>query len=471
MIVCIIVEGSYPYVTGGVSSWIHQLIEGLPHIQFKILSIMPDYNKLSQIRYAPPDNLIEQQVIFLNDFLKNKVEHSIKNVKNVSNEDIENLSKLIQLDLAMDFDRVLELLTNRKLFKQSTDFLKSNIFWDNVLMVYREKYKDVPFNEFFWTYRSVFISLMSLIETETIEADIYHSVSTGYAGFLGAVIKHKTKKPYIITEHGIYPREREEEIIKAKWVPLGYKKLWIDYFYFISKFGYQYSDEIITLFAKNLEIQKEIGATEEKLHIISNSVDLKDLAFKKRNYEEDPYLVGAILRVTPIKDVMTLIRAFKIVQTQLPEARLDIIGPIDEDEDYYEQCQGLVEILKLEDVITFTGRVQVKPYYEKMKVLVLTSISEGQPLVILEAMAIGVPIVATDVGGCSELLQAKTESASGIITKLVNPKDTATAILKILNNKKLAKKMAISGRKRVEEDYRKADLMKSYNQMYRKLGE
>ena len=471
MTICIIVEGSYPYITGGVSSWIHQLMEGLPHINFKILSIMPDHNKVSKVLYSPPPNLVEHRTIFLNDFLKNKIENDIKKIKNLSPDQVETLSQMIHLDLSMDFEQVLDLLNDPNIFKQSIDFLKSNIFWDNALDVYKDKYADAPFNEFFWTYRSVFISFMSLIESSVMEADVYHSVSTGYAGLLGAVLKYRTKKPYIITEHGIYPREREEEILKAKWVPTRYKKLWIEYFYFISKLAYRYGDEIITLFSKNSEIQKEIGASQEKIKIISNAVDLDDLEYKERSEDDEPYLVGAILRVTPIKDVMTLIRAFKIVHSKLPEARLVIIGPRDEDEAYYDQCLSLVEMLKMQDVITFTGRVDVKSYYKKMQVLVLTSISEGQPLVILEAMASGVPVVATDVGGCREMLNPDSEDLSGIITKLVNPHDTAEGILKILKDKKLARRMGKNGRKHVEKFYRKEDLMASYNQLYQRLGE
>lgn len=471
MTICIIVEGSYPYITGGVSSWIHQLIMGLPHINFKILSIMPDHTKVSKILYSPPKNLVEHKTVFLNDFLKNKIENDIKKVKTRSEEEVKALSRLIHLDLSVDFEHVLDLLMDRRLFKQSIDFLKSNIFWDNALDVYNSKYSDQPFNDFFWTYRSVFISFMSLIESYMMEADIYHSVSTGYAGLLGAVIKYKTQKPYIITEHGIYPREREEEILKAKWVPNQYKKLWIEYFYYISKIAYRYSDKVITLFTKNSEIQKDIGASEEKIEIISNAVDLEDIEYKERSEKEDVYLVGAILRVTPIKDVMTLIRAFKIVYSKIPEARLLIIGPTDEDEAYFEQCESLIEVLKLRDCIEFTGRVDVKTYYKKIQVLVLTSISEGQPLVILEAMASGVPIVSTDVGGCREMLKPDSKNPSGIITKLVNPYETAEGILKILKDKKLGQTMGKNGRERVEKFYRKEDLMASYNQMYQKLGE
>lgn len=470
MIVCIIAEGSYPYVTGGVSSWIHQLIRSLPEIDFKILSIMPDYEKNLERRYEVPENLKEIKTIYLNDFLKKNQTHKQIKVKHLTDDNHKCLFDLITLNPKGNLYHMYQLLNDKKRFKKSIDLLKSDIFWEFSKTVYDKGFKEENFNDFFWTYRSMFISIINMFEIEAIEADVYHSVSTGYAGFLGAILKYHGEKPFILTEHGIYPREREEEILKAPWVPDKYKNLWIDYFYFISKLSYQAVDELITLFKKNQDIQLSIGAPKDKSIIIPNCIDLDALHY--RPYEiraNDAYVIGAVLRITPIKDVMTLIRSFKIVKETYNEAKLIIIGPRDEDEEYYRQCLGLVELLKLKEAVTFTGRVDVVEYYRKMDVLVLTSISEGQPLVILEAMAVGLPVVSTDVGACRELLQPDQPSkASGIITPLVHPKATADGIIKILQNGKLASKFARNGRKRVEESYYQDIFINAYRELYTK---
>jgi glycosyltransferase involved in cell wall biosynthesis len=253
-------------------------------------------------------------------------------------------------------------------------------------------------------------------------------------------------------------------------VPDKYKHLWINYFYFISKLSYQVVDHLITLFKKNQSIQLEIGADKEKSLIIPNCIDLIRVTYKPYEVREDEaFIIGAVLRVTPIKDVMTLIRSFKIVKQTFPQSKLLIIGPRDEDKEYYRQCLGLVELLELESSITFTGRVNVIEYYRKMDVLVLTSISEGQPLVILEAMAAGLPVVSTDVGACKELLQSDIPSkASGIITPLVNPKKTAEGIIRLLKNPKLAIKFTKNGRKRVEEEYYQDLFIEAYRELYKK---
>ena len=73
------------------------------------------------------------------------------------------------------------------------------------------------------------------------------------------------------------------------------------------------------------------------------------------------------------------------------------MGPCDEDEEYARECYEQVEALGLTDVV-FTGRINIRDYLGRMDVTILTSISEGQPLTILESYAAHVPVIATDVG-------------------------------------------------------------------------
>ena len=81
------------------------------------------------------------------------------------------------------------------------------------------------------------------------------------------------------------------------------------------------------------------------------------------------------------------------------------MGGVD-DEEYAQECYTLVKQLKLENVI-FTGRVDIVKYMEKLDFTILTSISEGQPLSVLESLAARRPCVTTDVGCCRELLEGK----------------------------------------------------------------
>ena len=89
---------------------------------------------------------------------------------------------------------------------------------------------------------------------------------------------------------------------------------------------------------------------------------------------DDEYInVGAVLRVTPIKDVKTMIMAFGYAKNNNPKLKLWIMGPTDEDEDYAKECFDLVEDMQIKDVI-FTGRINTSEYIGKMDFTILTSI-------------------------------------------------------------------------------------------------
>ena len=111
--------------------------------------------------------------------------------------------------------------------------------------------------------------------------------------------------------------------------------------------------------------------------------------------------------MVPIKDIKTYIKAVHILKQSLPDLRAYMLGPAEEDPAYARECRALAEHLQLEDTLIFTGSVDVRDYFGIIDVLALTSLSEAQPLVILEAGAAGIPSVATDVGACREMITAR----------------------------------------------------------------
>ena len=91
----------------------------------------------------------------------------------------------------------------------------------------------------------------------------------------------------------------------------------------------------------------------------------------------------------------------------------------------------------LDDTVVFTGAVNIFDYLPRIHVVALTSLSEAQPLVLLEAGAAGIPCVATDVGSCREILEGRSNETprlgnGGEVTALVNPEQTADAVIRLL---------------------------------------
>jgi glycosyltransferase involved in cell wall biosynthesis len=108
-------------------------------------------------------------------------------------------------------------------------------------------------------------------------------------------------------------------------------------------------------------------------------------------------------------------------------------------------------------------------------VVVLTSLSEGQPLVILEANCAGLPIIATDVGACRELLFGVTPEdqalgASGLITPVASPHETARAMVVLWQDKNLRQRMGKAGQERVKQFYSQEKVKSSYRSIYRQYG-
>ncbi|MBL0215867.1 MAG: GT4 family glycosyltransferase PelF [Myxococcales bacterium] len=187
-----------------------------------------------------------------------------------------------------------------------------------------------------------------------------------------------------------------------------------------------------------------------------------------------PIRVGFVGRVVPIKDVITFVKACDIA---LREVSLDIeiIGPAEEDSAYAIRCRELVEMLGRTEEIRFVGPRKLAEIYSNLDLCVLTSFSEGQPLVILEAHAAGVPVISSDVGACREMLEGtepedRALGPSGIVTGVAAPEETAAALVKLARSAQLRRQMGQAGRARVRARYAKAQMIDSYRGYYTKLA-
>jgi len=456
-------EGSYPHVTGGVSTWAQMLIKNIDSHKFIIYAISANNKLQGKFKYDLPANTLQVQEVFLDSIIEGKGKYGSRYRLA---PDTRNSLKGLMAGRDMDWKPLLEMVKNKQI-KNSLDFFMSVDFFDILRDAYSENYPNVPFTDFFWTIRSMLLPLFYLMQQPVPEADLYHSASNGYTGFVGALAKYIYRKPFLLTEHGIYSREREEEIIKSRWVSGQFKDLWINFFKSISKMVYGYADGVYTLFEKNRELEIGLGCPAEKIHIVPNGIYTDGFDNIESSTGDGHLNIGSITRVAPIKDIKTMIQSFNIVKRTIKSSRLYIIGPNDENEEYYEECRLLVERLKLEDVI-FTGRTDIKKYIGKMDLLLLTSISEGQPFVILEGMAAEKPFISTNVGGCQELLYGADDGLgrSGMIVPIMDSSAIARAIINLGQDKGLRDKMGAIGKTRVKKYYTAEKCVESYKKIY-----
>ena len=464
MKVCLFAEGCYPYTVGGASAWTQMLISSLPDVEFVVQTVIVGREESGKFKYTLPPNVVEIRETYLNDTDRMVKKGRRRRMSRQQREAFRGLvfGENVQWELIFDFFYETNVSVN--------DVLMGTDFFDIVKEYYDLFYNRTVFTDFLWTFRSVFLPVFLILKNSIPEADLYHTISTGYAGMLGCCAKHIHKKPLLLTEHGIYTREREEEIIGINWVKGVYKDLWISHFYKLSQCIYSRADWVVSLFEGARKLQVEIGCEDYKTEVISNGIAVdkfKDLPGKD---PDDDYInVGAVVRISPIKDIKTMITAFSYAKEKNDKLRLYIMGPEDEDPDYSRECRELADSLEVRDVI-FTGRVNVLDYLGKMDINLLTSISEGQPLSVMEAMASGVPSVTTKVGDCYEILNAGSDSGScGIVVPVMNVSQIAQAILTLAKDKELRRQMSAAGRKRVEQKYVNTDFLERYHEIYKTM--
>lgn len=465
MKVCLIVEGAYPYVTGGVSSWIQQMLTNFKEIEFIIYTLVVDRNEKREFKYNIPKNVIEIREIYLQD---NDYILGASKVK-FTQKEYEAFNNLLYGE-KIDWDVIFNYFQNTNVSINS--LLGSKEFLQMTINFYNKKFKDIPFSDFLWTIRSMYLPLFFVLKSKPVEADLYHSISTGYAGIFAAMSKAIYNKPLIISEHGIYTREREEEIIKANWVKGAFKDLWIHQFKKCSTCCYEYADKITALFEGAKQLQVELGCDEDKINVIPNGVDADQFSnIPQKDNDTEEINVGTVLRVTPIKDVKTMINAFHIAKKSIANLKLWIMGPLDEKPEYVEECKQLIQDLGVKDII-FKGKINVKEYIGKMDFNILSSLSEGQPLSILESFAAERPCIATNVGNCAGMIKGDNDNFgdAGIVVPVMNVTKLAEAIEYLGENQEVRNKMGKVGYKRVKEIYNSEMVFNNYRELYNSLS-
>ena len=463
MKICIVAEGCYPYVVGGVSSWIHSIIKSFPQYEFIILAIVANREMRGKFRYELPENVSEVYEVYLNDFdwSASKITHP-----RLKKKEYQAIRGLL-LNEDVDWNTLFTMFAGGR--RSIDDVLMGEDFLNAVKDCYRRTYTDAVFSDFLWTMRSIYLPMFYILSYSVPKADLYHCVATGYAGILGSMAKKKYGCGLLISEHGIYTREREEELIKAKWVLGIYKNLWIDQFRKMSQLAYIQADMVTSLYDYARQLQIELGCPPDKIKVTPNGVAVERFESAPGKLPEDEGIVniGAVARVAPIKDIKTMIRAFGYAKERVSNMKLWIMGPTDEDEEYANECFEIVESMHIPDVV-FTGRVNVPEYIGRMDFTLLTSISEGQPLTILEGYAAHKPVVATDVGNCRGLIYGEMDDfgPSGILTHIMNVEEISAALVKMGSSPGMVKKMGEAGYQRVMSKYKIEDMKATYAQIY-----
>jgi glycosyltransferase involved in cell wall biosynthesis len=493
--VCLLVEGTYPYVAGGVSTWVHQIITALPDLSFSVFFIGSEKSPTAKYKYQLPANVTRVDEIYLHDPAAAPPRGQARGedaaavhqaVRQLLSHAPDDPTAAGALD---DLSTKVACLAHRVSFD---NFWRATGTWQLIQEIYHQHAEDGSFLDFYWSLRSLVEPVWRLMSSllEVPPARVYHSLCTGYAGFVGGLAARHHNATFLLSEHGIYVRERIADLQKARWIhdppilrpgllqrPTLLRRVWTAFFELLGRFAYQSARRITTLFVRNAGFQIELGAPPDKLEIIPNGVHPADFdqlrarrdALIAQNPERE--VVGFLGRVVSIKDVKTLLRAARLTVDQRPAAQFLIAGPLDEEPAYAAACQELSRSLGLENHVQFLGPQQRDDLLPAIDIMLLTSYSEGLPFVILEAFAAAIPCVSTDVGSCRELIEGRANEQpplgpAGLVAPTGKAELIASALIRLLRDRPLATRMGEAGCTRATTHYARDGVVQRYRELY-----
>lgn len=481
----LIIEGNYPYMSGGISSWIHDIIKTQSHLSFHIVAILAPGSNTTP-RYQIPENVLSISNLFLQVLPPGSPHLSREAAFFSSLERI--LVRFFQSGTLADLKDLIALLSPYRSRLGYRFLLESEETWAMLLRMYEKTFPGGSFVDFFWSWRSIFGGLFSILLHPLPPAKMYHSLCTGFAGIYGARASLESGKPLLLTEHGIYTNERRIELGAAQWIhDLGesdlhidptnaeLRKLWINTFASYSKICYEASNRIISLFKENREVQEVEGANPKRLDVIPNGVHYDRFSTKQSSVETPQPTIALIGRVVPIKGIKTFLIACQMIKDEIPNLRALVLGTLDEDPAYFSECVELIKHLDLTDTVEFLGEVHLDDYLSSIDVLVLTSVSEAQPLVVLEAGAAGIPAVVTNVGSCRDLIYGSADEnpslgAGGAVVPVSDARGVAHEVIVLLKDPALRKQCGRILQTRVKKYYNSQAQHHAYRELYEKMS-
>ena len=301
---------------------------------------------------------------------------------------------------------------------------------------------------FFWSlafFVGFYLCLSKKIDTLIAQSPLME-------GFTATLLKKILKKELIVEVHGDWveatflSKKRKFEKIQRKVVPI------------LAKFSLKSADKIRVVSKYLAGRAKEI-VPKKDYFLFPAFTDL-DMFLAERDIRFKNFIlfVGVLEKV---KGIDYLIRAFNEIKNEFPQFKLVIVGEGSERENY----QLSIINYQLQDRVEFKGKLSLTETKDIMKncsCLILPSLSEGLGRVLLEAMALGKPVVGSKVGGIPDLIK---DGQNGFLFEKGNSEELTEKLKVLLNDKNLAIKMGKKGKEFIRENFSNEKYIQNYIEM------
>ncbi|MEZ4869977.1 MAG: GT4 family glycosyltransferase PelF [Caldilineaceae bacterium] len=487
--VLMLTEGTYPFHWGGVSTWCHLLIRDLPNIDFELLSLAAEPGM--KLQFTLPGNVVAFHPLPLwgtRELLENRSELTLAELQHRKQQTPEGLiagkfAPLFRFFLQELFvsrhgpEALAQTIHAMHRFFLVHDFdttMRSQAVWETLVDVVQKTFPAVATELGYpdaryqladmttamqWLYHWFFPLGMPIPK-----ADVTHSAMVGICTMIGVAAKLEHGSAFMLTEHGIYLRERY--LAETKTAQSFFLKVFnLCFARRMTELTYRLADQISPCCDYNHRWELRNGAKPEQIRTIYYGVDSETFTPEVKAFGDPPVVVW-VGRIDPLKDLLTLIRAAGIVHQARPDIEFRLFGSAPAgNESYYEECLKLRKELGLEESVTFAGyRSNVAAAFNEGDVVVLSSISEAFPFVILEAMLCAKPVVATSVGGIPEQLEG-----CGFALEPRNPAAMAEAILKLMGDPELCATLGQASRAKAEREFTVRQSGLAHDASYRRI--
>ncbi|SFG16185.1 MULTISPECIES: GT4 family glycosyltransferase PelF [Salegentibacter] len=482
--VLLIMEGTYPFNGGGVSTWAHILCNRVSNVDFKLYSINASFE--TEYKYKLSDNINEviqvplwtpdepyDYISYGEEYYKTVAKKEWTNDEVVAQKFIPIFKSLLEFIYSDDRDiEDLDIIFHQLWFYFEDYDYKETIRNEQVWLTYRdtlakfiigERNPDASLIDITIGLRWIYRFLIPLAIVNIPKVDVSHLTLSGFPVIPALIANYKYGTPIILTEHGVFIRERLLAINNSEY-PYFLKSLLIRFSEAITRLVYHKAEVIISVNKFNQKWEKWYGADPSKFRIIYNGIDPE--VFKpgpKPPHLKDIPTVVALARIFELKDILTMIRSCAVVKRSIPEVQYLVYGDNDAVPDYTKECLELIAELGLQNNFKLMGpRNNPQEVFLEGDISILTSISEGFPYTVIESMGCGIPVVSTDVGGVKEAL----DNSCGFTCKPKDAEEIGDNVLKLLLDDDLRKSMGRNAREKVLNNFTLSKFIGEYEAIY-----
>ena len=506
--VAIVMESTYPYLKGGVSAVVHDIITGNPDLTFGIIHITWDSHSPLKDLYGMPDNVAWVRVLYLSmeehqeDFLRARP----RDLRMNRRQRRELSRRILGALLALAQDGQTEPLWD--LISEGLSASRRYPVWAILgTREFMEAYHDMmpdlgmSMTDIFWCLRDFFSLAYAVLAEPVPRAQVYHAHTTGYAMLLGvnAAREHGTK--VLLTEHNLYVRDTVNTLLERRldlnikltdyrtFDVTGRERMWMAWWLEMGRLCYPYAYASTYLYPRAITEANELGGDAGRAIVIPNGIVTTEFdasyaarlaaieEIKKEGADKHLWKLVYIARVVPIKGLLDMIDSVRLMVDRGLNIHLDVCGPTEHMPSYFEQCLTRIVEQGLESVITIRGTVKVRELLPEFDLFVLPSYNEGLPVVSLETMGAGIPTVSTDVGAVRSVVEdlivtdeGETWDPCGIIIEPGDPTVMADKVQEVISDVDLYERLSLNARGRVEAAYDLVKVNASYNKIYRQGG-